>query len=486
MLKVHSIQQKPVLLIAALSLLLGAAGFYACLHDFYLVFLIPVAFAILFYGLLNTEKLLLLTGAIAPLSINENDIGGGLGISLPTEPLILILLALLIFRFFQNRNADLELLKHPLSLAVLSYMVWLFVSTAFSSMPLVSFKSAVARSWYILPFYFGCASIFQNGNRIHFFLKALTFFTLVLVIYTLSKHAADGFVRSSSYGISWPFFPDHGMYAAAIAFLVPVLAFYAFNGRAFGFKLFWLPVAGFFLIVLLFGIVVSYTRATWLSLVAAMGVYLLLQFRIKFVWVMLALLVVSVAGVLKQDQILYGLEANKQGSSDELEGHIKSVSNITTDPSNMERINRWKCAMRMVAARPLTGFGPGTYAFQYGVYQKSSELTIISTNAGDVGDAHSEYFSALSELGIPGFIAWISIVLLSMSTGFRVYYNSQNRQVKITVMMALLGLVTYYTHALLNNYCQFDKIAVPMWSFMAIIAALDLIQRRQQQGEVQA
>jgi hypothetical protein len=40
-------------------------------------------------------------------------------------------------------------------------------------------------------------------------------------------------------------------------------------------------------------------------------------------------------------------------------------------------------------------------------------------------------------------------------------------------------LVTYYFHALLNNYSQYDKIAVPMWGFMAIIVALDLYSRKQ-------
>jgi putative inorganic carbon (HCO3(-)) transporter len=301
-----------------------------------------------------------------------------------------------------------------------------------------------------------------------------------LVIFTLVKHASEGFVRSSSYSVSWPFFPDHGMYAAAIAFCVPVLAFYTFNGRAFRFNYLWLPIAGFFLLILLFGIVVSYTRATWLSLIAAMGIFLVLKFRIRYSWILLSLAVVSIFAIIKQDDILYSLEANKQGSSDEIEGHVKSVSNISTDPSNLERINRWKCAARMVEKRPLFGFGPGTFVFNYGTFQKSSELTIISTNSGDLGDAHSEYFSALSELGIPGFVFWLCTVFISMGTAFKVIYKSAQRAVRLTAMMAILGLITYFFHALLNNYSQFDKIAVPMWGFMAIIVALDIFYLRKE------
>jgi O-antigen ligase len=227
-------------------------------------------------------------------------------------------------------------------------------------------------------------------------------------------------------------------------------------------------------VVLLLGIVVSYTRATWLSLIAALGVYLLIKFRIKFYWVMLALTALGTYGIINQDTLLYNLEANKQGSSDELEGHVKSVSNITTDPSNLERINRWKCAGRMVAERPLFGFGPGTFVFQYGPFQQSSEMTIISTNTGDLGDAHSEYFSAMSETGFLGMALWIGITLLTMATAFGAIYRTDDRKIKITTLMALLGLVTYHVHGFLNNYSQYDKIAVPLWMFTAVIVVLDL------------
>ncbi|MFN4914177.1 MAG: O-antigen ligase family protein [Sphingomonadales bacterium] len=457
-----------------MALLTGLAGMWAAMWGQYYVFLIPVAIAVLLLSIYKTEKFILLTGALAPLSVNVNDIGGGLGLALPTEPLIIWIFCLLCMRFFMQGKANLTPLKHPVVLLVIGYTAWLWLSSVYSSMPLVSFKFSLARTWYIVVFFIGSIYLFRKMQNIHYFFSALVFCTLILVIYTLIQHAAYGFIRSASYGISWPFFPDHGMYAAAIAFCVSILVFYTFNGAVFGIKPGWAPLLGFFLVVLLLGIVVSYTRATWLSLIAALGVYVLLRFRIKFYWIMLALVSVSAYGIINQDTLLYNLEANKQGSSDELEGHVKSVSNITTDPSNLERINRWKCAARMVSERPVFGFGPGTFVFQYGPFQQSSEMTIISTNTGDLGDAHSEYFSAMSETGFPGMALWVGITLLTMATAFRVIYRTEDRKIKITALMALLGLVTYHTHAFLNNYSQYDKIAVPLWTFSAVIVVLDL------------
>ena len=457
-----------------LALLTGLAGMWAAMWGQYYVFLIPVAIAVLLMSIYKTEKFILLTGALAPLSVNVNDIGGGLGLALPTEPLLIWIFCLLCVRFFIEGKAKLTPLKHPVVLLVLAYAVWLWLASVYSSMPLVSFKFSLARTWYIVVFFIGGIYLFRKMQNIHYFFSALVVCTLILVIYTLTQHASYGFIRSASYGISWPFFPDHGMYAAAIAFCVSILVFYTFNGAVFGIKPGWAPLLGFFLVVLLLGIVVSYTRATWLSLIAALGVYILIKFRIKFYWIMLALVSIGAYGIINQEKLLYSLEANKQGSSDELEGHVKSVSNITTDPSNLERINRWKCAARMVSERPVFGFGPGTFVFQYGPFQQSSEMTIISTNTGDLGDAHSEYFSAMSETGFPGMALWVGITLLTMATAFRVIYRTEDRKVKITTLMSLLGLVTYHTHAFLNNYSQYDKIAVPLWTFTAVIVVLDL------------
>jgi putative inorganic carbon (HCO3(-)) transporter len=49
--------------------------------------------------------------------------------------------------------------------------------------------------------------------------------------------------------------------------------------------------------------------------------------------------------------------------------------------------------------------------------------------------------------------------------------------VRYTLLMAMLGLITYYVHAFLNNYSQYDKIAVPLWAFTAVVTALDLYHR---------
>jgi O-antigen ligase len=127
------------------------------------------------------------------------------------------------------------------------------------------------------------------------------------------------------------------------------------------------------------------------------------------------------------------------------------------------------------------GWGPGTYVFQYAPFQVSSELTIISTHAGDLGNVHSEYLRPLAETGLPGALIWLGLVLGTIYLGFRVYRKAQSKEVKYLALALVSGISTYFFHAFLNNYSEFDKLAVPMWGFMAALTALNSYHLKHEQ-----
>ena len=170
------------------------------------------------------------------------------------------------------------------------------------------------------------------------------------------------------------------------------------------------------------------------------------------------------------------LEKNKQDSSDDFIEHVQSMSNIATDASNLERINRWNSALRLFADRPIFGWGPGTYQFVYAPFQNSADKTVISTNVGNKGTAHSEYLLILSEEGVIGFLSLISLFILISLAAIRVYYQAENPEARKYALLLFLGLITYMAHAVFNNFLDTDKAAVPFWGFAAAIIALDLYQ----------
>jgi putative inorganic carbon (HCO3(-)) transporter len=155
------------------------------------------------------------------------------------------------------------------------------------------------------------------------------------------------------------------------------------------------------------------------------------------------------------------LGRNNTDSDGDITANIESMSNISTDASNLERLNRWSCALQMFEEKPVVGFGPGTYQFLYAPFQKSSQKTIISTNFGDKGNAHSEYLGPLSEQGLIGALIVVALVFAVMFLGYRLVYSVKDKSLKILTITVLMGMSTYFVHGFLNNFLDTDKASVP-------------------------
>jgi len=271
-----------------------------------------------------------------------------------------------------------------------------------------------------------------------------------------------------------PFYNDHTAYGGILAFFLPVMVGYSINSsRSRSYRLYALLVS----VILLGGLYLSFSRAAWVSLAVALLVILLIVYKIRFRWIFSGILVLIAAFYMFESQILYSLEKNKQDSSANFIEHVQSIYNISSDASNLERINRWQSAFRMFNERPVFGWGPGTYQFIYAPFQRSKERTIISTNAGDLGNAHSEYIGPLSEQGFPGLLSVFSLIVLILITGIRVYRKAKNKEIKLFSLISVLALVTYFVHGLLNNFLDTDKASVPFWGVFAMIVAMDLYHR---------
>jgi O-antigen ligase len=157
---------------------------------------------------------------------------------------------------------------------------------------------------------------------------------------------------------------------------------------------------------------------------------------------------------------------------------VQSIYNISTDASNTERINRWHSALRMFNERPVFGWGPNTYMFEYSSFQLSNEMTIISVRGGTQGNAHSEYIGPLAEEGVLGMVSAISLIFISLVKAMQLIYKGRDNRIRLMAMACILGLITYFVHGLINDYLDQDKAAVPVFAMMAIITALDIYYQR--------
>jgi O-antigen ligase len=137
----------------------------------------------------------------------------------------------------------------------------------------------------------------------------------------------------------------------------------------------------------------------------------------------------------------------------------------------------------MFKEKPVFGYGPGTYMFQYAPFQLTKDRTIISTNAGDAGNSHSEYLGPLSESGLLGLLTFLLITIVVIYTGVKTYSRTKDQRLRMIVLGALIGLVTYYFHGTMNNFLDTDKASVPFWGFTAAIVAIDLYTQKAEENE---
>lgn len=278
-----------------------------------------------------------------------------------------------------------------------------------------------------------------------------------------------------AHSVSKPFYNDHTSYGAVLAFLLPVLvALFLFIKRE---EINTRFLMALLILLFIFATVVSYTRATWVSILGSIGVWAIIKLRIRFEIVLAGAVLLVAFFFSIRSQLMVQLEQNRVESSGELSEHVQSISNISTDQSNLERINRWSCAIRMWRDKPIFGFGPGTYQFEYGRYQRSYEKTRISTDFGTMGNAHSEYLGPLSEAGIFGLLSVLLIIGTTIYTGLRVHFSAKKRSIRIFSLAVLVGLFSYYLHGLLNNFLDTDKLSALFWGYTAMLVAMDVYHK---------
>lgn len=467
-LKSSTINAKLIYLVGGLFALLNAI---LIANEFYFAPLLPVMLAVVLLAFFALDKLVLLVVFLTPLSVNLTDIGLGVGLTIPTDPLLFGVMLMFILKLIAERRFDKRIADHPITLAIIVNLVWIGITTATSEMPVVSLKYFVSRLWYVITFYFVMTQIFRDFKNIKWFLAMYMTAFIGIIGYTIVHHAMYGFMEQPAHWVMSPFFNDHTSYGAALAMFYPLLIALTFSSDySRSWKIVFFTVLAIFTVAL----ILSYTRAAWVSLVGALGVYIVMRLRIKFVTIMSLAAAFIVALTLSWDTIVMKLEKNRQDSSAELTEHVQSITNISTDASNLERLNRWTSAWRMFKERPFVGWGPGTYMFQYAPFQLSANKTIISTNAGDKGNAHSEYIGPLAESGVFGLLSFVILIVVMIYTSVILYPRMKNKEQRLYMISLFLGLVTYLIHGILNNFLDTDKASAPFWGFIAAMVAIQV------------
>ncbi len=451
--------------------------FFVVKKDLLIINALPFLLAIILLIIYSFDKLIYLIIFFTPLSIPLRELRPELSFDmyLPTEPILFLILILFILKIIHERNFNRNILTHPVSLAILFNLLWILITCLTSTMPVISIKFFMVRLWFVVVLYLLSVKLFAQKLKIEHYIWLYIIPFIIVIFYSIYRHLGYGlWNRHAAHFVVSPFYNDHTSYGAALAIYLPFITLFSFSRKySKNFRV----VSILVLAVFIAGIILSYSRAAWVSIIVAIIVWIVIKLKISFRSIIISIFILIGSLTLLQDQILVYLQKNSVESSSNLVEHVYSISNITSDVSNLERINRWNCAIQMFRHKPFLGFGPGTYMFNYASFQLKTNRTLISTNAGDLGNAHSEYLSAASESGIFGLITFLSIIVTVFYTAINSYKRLSDKRFKALILAAITGLVTYYIHGFLNNFLDTDKLSVPFWGFTGIIVAIDLYSK---------
>jgi O-antigen ligase len=387
-------------------------------------------------------------------------LGTGTAITVPTEPMMILALLAWILRGPPGRMWNIPRSPLHLPLAALSALV--LISATWSLNPVNTLKAWVMMGGYVL---FGYVYFLRgdcNGRRRERWLliSALTgavwgLFGIIRVLFTGGADRALTIASTYSYGAFRPFFREHGTYSAYLGMLLPAALLFSMERKGRG-----RIVYGFSAFLIGCGVILAFARAGWLAVVSVVPLAALAwaqrhregrRLLIPALAVLLVTLLTAISGI--SAQVTHHAETTV------------SAENL----SNLERFNRWTAALAMTRDHPWTGVGFGSYLDAYRAYRGKS---IVTDQAFLRMGTHSEPLKLLSELGIPGFLAAAWFLLAVFRLGWRAFRNLTDREDRVLALAALAGLATYVVNGLFNSYLVEDKVTIPFWSAIGVIAAL--------------
>lgn len=456
--------------IVACSILLGIAT------ELYFLAGLPAFFLLVYLTIVDFRKVFYLLIATIPLS-TEIVLPNGFGTDLPSEPLIVgLMLVFLVYMAQPGKRLDIRFLLHPITLLLVAHVGWIYLTTFTSSLWVVSLKFALAKTWYVVVFYFMAGWLLTTEKDIRLLFWTFFYPLLFTVLVVFTRHGLDGFTFQSIHKVLHPFYRNHVNYAVSLALFAPLmwlgLSWMAPHSRK---RKIMIGIAAFMLLA----VYLSFTRAAYVALLVAAGGYFVVRWRLT----RLAIASALIASVItfgffayRNTYLLYAPDYDRTIAHQSFDNLIEATYKME-DISTMERLYRWIAGVYMSKEYPLVGFGPGNFLNFYKSYTVNSFQTYVSNNPEQSG-IHSYYLMTLVDQGIIGLLLFLALSFYTLIRGEQIYHSISDPPRKRIVMMALLCLIVIHTFLIINDLIEVDKVGSFFFIYTALLVNADIRWRQ--------
>lgn len=275
------------------------------------------------------------------------------------------------------------------------------------------------------------------------------------VLQNLTSSGKLYWMRTPRFG-GWIYGPyvNHNHYAGLMEMLTPIPLVYAFSRYAHGRKKWLAASAAAFMGATVF---LSGSRGGMTAFAIELGIFLCFLFRERthnrIMLLMGAFLLVAIGSI-----------AWVGGS--EVSSRISTLADYKHPDLNADiRLKIDRDALHMIAARPVFGWGLGTFADVYPQFRSFYTNSLVN-------EAHNDYLQTLVETGILGFSFAIWLLIAAIRPVLRKTQNWPSDVNGIVSLAALLGISGILVHSFVDFNLQVPANA--MWFYvLCTIAAME-------------
>ena len=433
-----------------------------------------------YLAILDLRVIYWILWASIPLS-TEFFLPGGLGTDLPSEPLaVFLILASFIWMLPRINLLKFTHLVHPITILLLLHFGWICLTALLSENILVSFKFALAKSWYIAAYFFLAFLFIKSEKDVRKWLLVVVIPMVFSILWVMARHSGQGFTFASINSVLSPFYRNHVTYASTIVIFIPFLWYLNRTAIKPGSRRIWFFLIGFLII----GTYFSFTRAAYACIPLMAGYYFIVKWKLTK-WVIGGSLVAAgifLAVLAHQNKYLdYAPDYDRTITHYQFD-QLLSATYKMEDISTMERFYRWIAGMYMLREAPVTGFGPGNFYNFYHSFTDRNFETYVSDNPEKSG-THNYFLMVAVDQGVTGVLIFIILASAMLLRGERLYHRARSLTEKRFVMAILLSLISILFLQLLNDMIETDKVGALFFFIAAMLVAMDLKWISFQPGE---
>ena len=342
------------------------------------------------------------------------------------------------------------LTKPSIIMPIILYIIFITINTITSNDPIGSFRDLSIHLTSI-GFIFVLINSIRSKKDFNILVVLLIISATLTAVYGLYQLATGNVVMEDKWVDEatnpdlqtriYSVFGNPNIFAEYLIMLIPIsLSSFWFSKRIHKKALFLITS-----LVLVLALVLTMSRGGWIGFAFGIFVFILLVEK--------RLLLLPIPAAIGGLFIL----------PDAILNRLMSILNFA-DSSNDYRIRMWKFTLEVIRDNWLVGVGFGHLPFReaFGRYTR----TMVTYHA------HNTYLETMAEMGILGFIVFISFLFVLFKYTIKKLIKGNDEYTKIITAGILSGLAAVLVQGLVENILYMPRIIISFWILVGLLITL--------------